>query len=244
MSFIVISLFSYPLGNILRNKMFYHSLFIITLQWAQATQCLSSNYCLFSRHSSGTVVAESQHLWFLHLRRHLVTEMCQLSTVWFLRRFWSIVFFFFSNQGYCLQRDMKWHPEYSQQHKFSRERLWTRVWAVLFHFWMIRFRRFFLWIITELQEETRQEILVVLPVVLHVCYSCTSTGLSVTIKTLRCGILPRRKSASLQPSFFVSTALCHGLAEIFIQHKLLIAVSCSRVFLDVLPGLNPPTTFQ
>lgn len=61
MSFIVISLFSYPLGNILRNKMFYHSLFVIILQWAQATRCLSNNCCLFARHSSGTVVAESQH---------------------------------------------------------------------------------------------------------------------------------------------------------------------------------------
>lgn len=222
MSFIVISLFSYPLGNILRNKMFYHSLFIITLQWAQATQCLSSNYCLFSRHSSGTVVAESQHLWFLHLRRHLVTEMCQLSTVWFLRQFWSIVFFFFSNQGYCLQRDMKWHPEYSQRHKFSRERLWTRAWAVLFHFWMIRFRRVFFmnhyW--TPGGDTTGNIGSITSSFTCMLFMYIISTGLSVTIKTLRCGILPRRKSASLQPSFL------YPLLSVMVLLKSLSSTNC------------------
>lgn len=74
----------------------------------------------------------------------------------------------------------------------------------------------------------------------------TSTGLFVTIKTLRCGILQSRKSAPLWRLLFnplLSVMVLLKSLSTF-QHKLLIAVSSSRVFLDMLPGLNPPTTFQ
>lgn len=74
----------------------------------------------------------------------------------------------------------------------------------------------------------------------------TSTGLSVTIKTLRYGILQSRKSAPLWRLLFnplLSVMVLLKSLSTF-QHKLLIAVSSSRVFLDMLPGLNLLTTFQ
>lgn len=69
----------------------------------------------------------------------------------------------------------------------------------------------------------------------------TSTGLSVTIKTLRYGILQSRKSAPLWRLLF-NPLLCHGLAKIFIHFSAQIADCCQfqQGFLGYVAWIKSP----